>query len=793
MLFLINQLIIIIYILGRGKQKLKKYLLLLIFVILVSGQVAAEEITAEYLLGEVIQTIEEVEDFKGMIISRVYSGEKVFDYRNQIMKSPTRTMTQSSGNESIHNRDSNKLLNIIPWIYLPPEHDIVKKSLPLEGGSMYQQSLSNLEEFYSIELLGEAIYDDQEVYIIQLENAFTIQRLFLDKEKSSISKIDIYNGANIKLATILYEDYKLFNSKVWFPTKIAVENSRQEVLMEVLYKNWQVNTGLTDFDFAKGFDTSYQEEIDNLKAKLELQSENDKLYWLISDLYKKDGDLSLAVSNLQQAIRIKDKVNYRKRLAELYQLQGKYKEALVQVQAALQIDYNNADLHYLLAEIQLHLNKINTARFALEKTIELDGDNPKYLEKLFWVYNNLAENSNDYMLERAKRIATKLVELKPDNKDYRIYLGDIFFELGDKLKAASSYNKAIELAPEDTWGYIKLAQFYEEVDKSDKSEELYRYVLYLDDSLENQRRLANFYFEQGKYKLALAEYEELNDRTTANLEVKMRLAESYLATEDLEKGLDAFDQILQDNQEGQFYLEVAKIVKKYSLDEAINIYQTALNQEELLNAEEKDLIYKELGYIYFKVEEEEYFEELDQLLQINSQAEIYNLLGEYKFIAGDLDKAIHYFKLALDKYNSHKSHYNLSLSYLIADHFDLAQNEAERLISLGYEEEGQELIDLINNVKSLRVTYTEKYVPGRINRIKGDKLREEGKLNEALIKYKESIFENYNYNLSYFYLGVISTIKDDTLQLRLAENGLNKEETEVLTDFVDAIEKINKL
>ena len=773
-------------------MKLKRYLLafILIIMLLFSNPIEAEEVSAKSLLADVVSQLEQVKDFKGTIVSKLYLGEEVIDYRTQVMKSETRSMSHNLSDNSLASEE-NKLLNSIPWIYLPPNYNILKNSLPLEGQLDYQEPLDKLNNLYNIELLGESIDGEREVYIIQLENMLTIQRVFVDKEYKTISKIEIFNGANIRLATINYQNITLFDSKIWLPVRIVVNDGRGKLLMEVIYQDWDVNIGLTEFDFAKGFDTDYQTKIKQLKEKLKEQRENDKLYLLLSDLYVKDGNLEEAVNSLQNAIRIKDSIEYRKKLVKIYQMQGRYREALGEIRVALQSAYSDAELNYLLGEVQLQLGKINNARYSLEKAVDLEPKNTLYLEKLFWVYSNLADEFGKYMLERAEGIADKLVKLEPKNKSYRTYLADIYLEKGEEFKAYQAYSKAVELAPEDTWVYVKLAQFYDTVDKDDKAEELYKYIFYLDDSLENLRRLADFYFEEGKYELALKEYESLQNRSAGNLNLKFKVAESYLAIGDNEKGLSIFNKILEENNLGEFYLQIGDVVKKYNLDAAIDIYHSALKEEGLLTKEEIEEIYRRLGYIYFEEEGQKELNKLDQLLKIDSQSKIYQLLGKYKFSAGDLEKAISYFKLALDRQDNIDNHYNLALAYLMVDHFDLARSEAEKIVKVK-EARGTELLELIRRVSKLQQDYKEIYIPGRINRIKGDRLRQQGKLIEALFQYRESIYENYDYKLPYFYVGLISGLRGDNLQLEMAKSVLEGEELELLKELLIHIEDINR-
>nr|WP_282706832.1 tetratricopeptide repeat protein [Natroniella acetigena] len=551
-----------------------------------------------------------------------------------------------------------------------------------------------------------------------------------------------------------------------------------------------MNIGLTDFDFAEGFPPDYQTQIDQLYAQLEENSEDDSLYFEISNLYYKSDYLDEAIENLHQAIELSDRTRYRKRLAEFYQDVRDYEAALSQVRTALQGDYDNASLHFLEGEIRLQLGETDRARRSLERAVERDSQNQAYLERLFRIYYNLADQDNN-MLARARRIAEDLVKLDDNNKNHKIHLGDIYREKGRVAEAFEIYSQAIELAPYDTWGYIKLARLHKKMERYERAEELYRYILYLEDTIENHKRLAGFYFEQGKYNLALQEYKLINDRVADDLDLELKLAETYLVTGDKETGMKIFEEILATEEEGLLYLEIAEIISYYQLDVAIDLYRQALDTEGLLTTEQQEEVYSRLGYIYFEREKERQFSQIQELLNLDSQAKVYRLLGEYKFRAGKLDQALSYFKVASERQQNIINHYNLAVSYLLVDHFELARAEGEKLKKIG-SAKGEEIIRLVTALKELEADYKDKYVPGRINRIQGDRLRRQGKLNEALINYQQAILENHGYGLPYFYTGVIYAVQDNHFKLRLAKSGLDREEKGLLKELTSLLQQVNQ-
>ncbi|MCK8816138.1 tetratricopeptide repeat protein [Natroniella sulfidigena] len=767
--------------------------IIVLFVCLTSNQVLATEISAPNLLDGIVNQMDQIEDFRGTVVSRVFEDEQSKDFRVQIMKSDTRLMTEQTQEEDITELEKLRLLNSIPWLYLPPDYSIIKNSLPLEGQLDYDQPLKNLESLYELELLGEATYDEREVYIINLENSFSLQRIFIDQEWNTILRIEVFNGSNIKIANIIYdqfEEFELENSNGWLPTEIRVEDNSGDKLLEIAYQEWEINIGLTDFDFAEGFSPDYQTQIDQLYDQLDDEPEDDSLYFEISNLYQKSGYLEEAIENLQQAIELNDRVRYRKNLAELYKDIRDYDEALAEVRAALSSDYDDASLHFLEGQIRLQLGETNRARRSLERAVDRDSQNLVYLERLFRVYYNLADQDNN-MLARSRRIIEDLVKLDDSNKRYKIYLGDIYRDKGRTAEAFEAYSQAIDLDPYDTWGHIKLARLYKQNGRYERAEELYRYILHLENTIENHERLADFYFDQGKYRLALHEYKAINERVTDDLDLELKLAEAYVAAGDVEEGIEIFEELLAAKEEGELYLEVAEVISRYQLKDAIDIYQQALAQEDLLTTEQQEEVYSRLGHIYFEEEKQRQFSQIQQLLNLDSQAKIYRLLGEYKFRAGELDQALSYFKVASERQEDIVNHYNLAVSYLLLDHFELAKVEGEKLQELGFAQ-GEELISLATELEKLQLDYEDKYVPGRINRIQADKLRRQGKLNEALIKYQEAILENYEYRLPYFYSGVIYALQGNNIKLRLAKNGLDDQEEELLTDLIAHLKQVNQ-
>ncbi|MGM0502623.1 MAG: DUF4292 domain-containing protein [Bacillota bacterium] len=767
------------------------FLLLILLLPLTVVKAQPKQITPQNLIDEIVEKLDNIKDFKGTVMTEVYSNDETINSRTQIMKSETRSMTRDHGDTSVIEGEKGILLNSIPWIYLPPDYEVIKSALPLAPQQEYKNPLKMADQLYDLKLLGEGTYRSNQVYIIELENSFSTQRLYIDKEHLTIRKIDVFNGSNIKVASISYSDFNLFADEVRLPTKITVSDSIGQPVLEINYQDWQVNLGLTNFDFLQGFEEDQQSKINKLQKQLVDGNQNDEVYYKLSNLYQNNGNISRAISSLQQAIDINDRIKYRKELAALYRKQGSYEKALEELNSALQLSYDNAEAHYLLGELQLQLGNINQARQYLERATSYDKKNERYLDKLFWVYNNLAnKNDDEYMLERAEKTAKKLIEIDPENNEYRIYLGDISLKLGKTIKAAEAYHQAIDLDPKDTWGYIKLANYYQEMKNYQKSEEIYRYVLNLEDSLENHRRLGEMYFEQHKYELAVKEYQIVAERSAADTEMKLKLAETYVAVGKVDEALKIFNEVLNEQKVEQSYSKIIEIVNNYESKTVLSLLEQLLeeNKQVFSKQEQEDLNYH-MSMLYFQQVKEEQQRKTDELISLKSEAELYSYLGQTSFSAGDLKNARDYFKKALAEYPMEKDYYNLAVSYLLMDEFSLARTKAEQLIDLGLSEQGQEIKSLSNSLAEWKKINSRQYVPGRLKLIKGNQLRQQGNLNASKVEYQAAITENQDYQAPYFYLAIIKTLENNA-QASNIKDQVKEEELQLLSRLITVINEV---
>ncbi len=96
---------------------------------------------------------------------------------------------------------------------------------------------------------------------------------------------------------------------------------------------------------------------------------------------------------------------------------GKFKEAVMNLYRAIEIDPSNANAHnslgYIFAESNLNLNE---ALKECKKAVSLDRENPAYLDSLGWVHYKLGA------LSQARSYLKKALKYAPHNEEIRHHL-----------------------------------------------------------------------------------------------------------------------------------------------------------------------------------------------------------------------------------------------------------------------------------------------------------------------------------------------------------------------------------
>ena len=151
------------------------------------------------------------------------------------------------------------------------------------------------------------------------------------------------------------------------------------------------------------------------------------------------------------------------------------------------------------------------------------------LQNLASIYHALKEN------EKAIEIYEKLVKLKPNNHEFKAFLGYLYYENEQLDKAEENLNEALEIDTMEPFVLFLLGNVYARKGKISEAVDCYDLALFLDfDMYVAHIDFARKYEHMGRHKRALREYKaayEIDSRDEGLIE-KIKYIENKCSTTD---------------------------------------------------------------------------------------------------------------------------------------------------------------------------------------------------------------------------------------------------------------------
>ncbi len=147
------------------------------------------------------------------------------------------------------------------WLYLPALGRVKRISSSNKSGSFMGSEIA-FEDFsgldyrkYNWKYIGEENYQGELQSKIESypkdKNSGYSKRVGLTDSLFRASKIDYYDRKGQLLKTIFFEDYKLYNNKIWNADTFRVVNHQNKNTTILKWKNRKLNVGLNKKDFEK--------------------------------------------------------------------------------------------------------------------------------------------------------------------------------------------------------------------------------------------------------------------------------------------------------------------------------------------------------------------------------------------------------------------------------------------------------------------------------------------------------------------------------------------------------------
>jgi superkiller protein 3 len=247
-------------------------------------------------------------------------------------------------------------------------------------------------------------------------------------------------------------------------------------------------------------------------------------------------------------------------LANAYLANGETRNAEMQVTNARSIDSKNPNVFSMLGKIYFEQNVWELARTNYEEALKLDDNNVlarQQLAEVYWKLAVSADNAgetdllNEYLNRSLEQCNILVQKDEKDANSWRLK-GQIHFNANQNLEAAQSYNKFLELRPNNYRERWRLAELLAKNGVCAEALEHLKMVISathqdMTDSIKHQAKLylGTCYFRTQDFNNAIATLLDIDKKTALDQIELSLLARAYLSYEDTTNSLIIFDRLLK--------------------------------------------------------------------------------------------------------------------------------------------------------------------------------------------------------------------------------------------------------
>ncbi|MBR3986241.1 MAG: tetratricopeptide repeat protein [Bacteroidales bacterium] len=236
-----------------------------------------------------------------------------------------------------------------------------------------------------------------------------------------------------------------------------------------------------------------------LDVKINKHPQDAELLYERAKIYLELNRVNDAIADLSRATSINNKeYKYFMLLGDAYFANGDVEHSYSSLQRALELKPESAEAFLKLGEIAYYSRDYDRAMEHLSKVTAKDPNNRTALFMKGFIYKETGDTSNAILLLR------KVCDLYPDYEPAFEELG-VLYSVHHNPMAVEYLNAAHQLEPTNTNALYALAMYYQEGNKIDQAEDIYKRILDIDD----QHKLAWHnrgyiqLFTYGDYPLAI--------------------------------------------------------------------------------------------------------------------------------------------------------------------------------------------------------------------------------------------------------------------------------------------------
>jgi tetratricopeptide (TPR) repeat protein len=511
----------------------------------------------------------------------------------------------------------------------------VMKSKRYEGSKLYY---SKYLEFLGMRLVLENKQP-------QAVKAFKKSLSYFDSDELRRKLAQVEMGDNSDINQLVSQSkIKDFVSK---SEKFLADKNMQEAL-EYALKATRVDSNsieaklnLSRVQMERGY---FKEAIKNLERLYNENQQDKDIIFTMLDAYNKAYKFTdtKKILSIVANTELRDDYRYFEKTADYYIAKGSYMSAVQWLRKAINKNPLSDNNTFKLAKIFLDSNKFNEAKLLLSKCIDLDPTNIDYRR----AYSRII-----YEIDGVRAAIGYLYNVLETFPDDTKILGEIalnYYKSGQIKRYEDVSGKINSLPNKEVNFYVAMYELAKIEDNLEKVIKMLNKIVDISPGLLEYRiELGRYYIADGKYKLALKEFDKVEERLDNYPRLQYYKSQLYMLTDDYDSALKLVNKEIQDNPEliEGYILKGQILTRNKDFIPAEKVFKIA-QRIDSKNVE----VLKGLAFIGFK--KNQYDLALDlykKAIKIDgSRAELHRLIGDVYRKIGQTKMAIESYKLFLE-------------------------------------------------------------------------------------------------------------------------------------------------
>lgn len=187
-------------------------------------------------------------------------------------------------------------------------------------------------------------------------------------------------------------------------------------------------------------------------------------YFEMANIYDITEDVNLAVAFSKKAVELDEKNKwYRLLYAHALQKAGNTEAAIKQYQKLIELEPNNINLYYDVAQMQAYSEKYKDALNSYDKVEKITGVDEQITRQKEKIYIKL----ND--IEGAANEIKKLIDAYPDITQYKGLLADLYLANNMPEKAFTIYQEILAKDAQNPYAHLSLYDYYKSKNEDEKA------------------------------------------------------------------------------------------------------------------------------------------------------------------------------------------------------------------------------------------------------------------------------------------------------------------------------------